>query len=660
MSHLPEKVRKIASDDEPWVSENVKTWKRRRQREYSKNKISEKYKYLNEMYNTKLAQAKKKFKRKMIDGIKHADKSQWYSKLKWISSFDQEKKELISVEEINHLTDEMQAEAIADRLSAVSNLYKPLRTEDINFPQIPNASFPQFSNNQVQRYLENIKTKKSTVLGDVPSKVIKECSQYLCIPMGDILNKSIIAGKWAKIYKRETITPIPKTFPPDNIDNLRPIANLLNFNKIQEKIIGELVIEDMEEHLDPSQYGNRRNTSIQHYLVKLIHRILSAVDNNSGDEVNAVLCSFVDWRQAYSRQCHLLGIQSFKQNGVRPSLLPLLADYLMDRELRVKWRGKLSKSRTLPGGGAMGATLGNHEFTSQTNHNSDCVPADDRFKWVDDLTVLEKINLLSIGISSYNFKHHVASDIPTNGHYIQNEHLKTQTYLEKINQWTVSQKMEINQTKTKAMFINFTDKYQCSSRLTFKGETIELVNSMKILGVTVSNDLSWHENTAILTKKVNQRMQLLRAVWSFGSNISEMVHLWKLYCLSILEQSCVVWGSTLTQEDKENLERTQKSFAKLVLQEKYNDYPSALDMLGLETLENRRDMLMTRFAENSIKNNKLNKLFKLRTKEHDMELRAEERYQVTKARTERLNKSSIPYMQRLLNQNHKEEQQKKD
>ena len=69
---------------------------------------------------------------------------------------------------------------------------------------------------------------------------------------------------------------------------------------------------------------------------------------------------------------------------------------------------------------------------------------------------------------------------------------------------------------------------------------------------------------------------------------------------------------------------------------------------------------MTRFAENSIKNNKLNKLFKLRTKEHDMELRTEEKYQVTKARTERLNKSSIPYMQRLLNRNHKEEQTKKD
>ena len=79
-------------------------------------------------------------------------------------------------------------------------------------------------------------------------------------------------------------------------------------------------------------------------------------------------------------------------------------------------------------------------------------------------------------------------------------------------------------------------------------------------------------------------MQLLRAVWSFGSNISEMVHLWKLYCLSVLEQSCVVWGTSITQQNREDLERTQKCFAKLVLQEKYSDYESALIQLNLETL----------------------------------------------------------------------------
>ena len=115
----------------------------------------------------------------------------------------------------------------------------------------------------------------------------------------------------------------------------------------------------MKDTLDPSQYGNQQNLSIQHYLVRLLHRVVSSVDRNSKGEVNAVLCIFVDWKQGYSRQCHTLGIQSFLKNGVRPSLIPILISYFEDREMCVKWHGQLSQPRKLPWGGAMGASLGN-------------------------------------------------------------------------------------------------------------------------------------------------------------------------------------------------------------------------------------------------------------------------------------------------------------
>ena len=52
----------------------------------------------------------------------------------------------------------------------------------------------------------------------------------------------------------------------------------------------------------------------------------------------------------------------------------------------------------------MGASLGNWEFLSQTNDNADCIPQDDRFKFVDDLSTLEIINLITIGLSSFNTK----------------------------------------------------------------------------------------------------------------------------------------------------------------------------------------------------------------------------------------------------------------
>ena len=66
--------------------------------------------------------------------------------------------------------------------------------------------------------------------------------------------------------------------------------------------------------------------------------------------------------------------------------------------------GEISQPRKLPGGGAMGATLANQEFSPQTNNIAGCVPQEERFKWVDDLTILEKINLINIGMISHNFK----------------------------------------------------------------------------------------------------------------------------------------------------------------------------------------------------------------------------------------------------------------
>ena len=75
--------------------------------------------------------------------------------------------------------------------------------------------------------------------------------------------------------------------------------------------------------------------------------------------------------------------------------------------MTVKWHGVQSVPRKIKGGGPQGATLGILEYMSQSNNSSDCVDSGDRFKFVDDLTILEIVNLLTIGLSSYNIKNHV-------------------------------------------------------------------------------------------------------------------------------------------------------------------------------------------------------------------------------------------------------------
>ena len=77
--------------------------------------------------------------------------------------------------------------------------------------------------------------------------------------------------------------------------------------------------------------------------------------------------------------------------------------------------------------------------------------------------------------------------------------------------------------------------------------------------------------------------------------------LWKIYCVSVLEQSCVEWGSSLTQENIEDLKRTQKTFAKLVLRDKYVNYELALQRLNLETQAERRKKIGLGFVKVALK-----------------------------------------------------------
>ena len=54
--------------------------------------------------------------------------------------------------------------------------------------------------------------------------------------------------------------------------------------------------------------------------------------------------------------------------------------------------------------------------------------------------MLEIVNLLTIGISSFNSKLQVPADIAEHNQYIDKQNLQTQQYLTNINQWTKEKK----------------------------------------------------------------------------------------------------------------------------------------------------------------------------------------------------------------------------
>ena len=122
-----------------------------------------------------------------------------------------------------------------------------------------------------------------------------------------------------------------------------------------------------------------------------------------------------------------------------------------------------------------------------------------------------------------------------------------------------------------------------------------------------------------------------------------------IYIRSILEQSVVVWHSSLTSKNRRDLERVQKVAVKVILGNNYTSYKNGLDKLNIQTLSERREQICFRFAKKSLKNDKARSMFQKSKTEHCMKKRKTQKYKIRLAKTKRFKKSAIPYMVKLLN-----------
>ena len=145
-------------------------------------------------------------------------------------------------------------------------------------------------------------------------------------------------------------------------------------------------------------------------------------------------------------------------------------------------------------------------------------------------------------------------------------------------------------------------------------------------------------------------MLLLRKSAEFTKSVLDLKTIYLSYVRNLVEQSSVLWGSTLTEENKQDLERVQKNACRIILGNKYTHYEESLKIIGLETLEERRVNLALRFAKNCVNNKKTRNLFPLRKKIHKFKTRKEEKFKIFKSKKKRLQTSTIPFLRKLLNE----------
>ena len=391
-------------------------------------------------------------------------------------------------------------------------------------------------------------------------------------------------------------------------------------------------------------------------IVCLVNRVLQLLDTHR--DQSAVIAATIDWAAAFDRQDPTLAIKSFIEIGVRPALIPILISYIDDRKMQVRFNGELSDILSLIGGGPQGTLIGQIMYLVQTNSNADCVDKTDRFKYIDDLSILQIVCLAGL-VKQYNFHEHVASDVGINQVFLPPQTFETQEQLNTISRWTKDNLMKLNETKSNYLIFTRT-RTDFMTRLTLNNQKLDQVNVTKLLGVWISEDLSWSKNTKEITKKCFSRLSLLTKLKYVGVSTEDLLDIYVLFIRSCAEYCCVAFHSSLTLEQSYSIETIQKVCLRVILGESYIDYSAAFEMTGLKTMYQRREDRCLSFSLKCLKHPVHKNLFPINPTLHGNPdyLRQREPFAVNFAHTDTYQISALPYCQRFLDSHFSEKMTK--
>ena len=218
--------------------------------------------------------------------------------------------------------------------------------------------------------------------------------------------------------------------------------------------------------------------------------------------------------------------------------------------------------------------------------------------------------------------------------------------------------MKINKSKWKVVIFTPHRKYAYMPRLTLSGEggeNLDVVESVKLLGVKLRSDMRWSDNTDYICKKGYSRLWILRRLKGLGATKEELLDVYQKQVRSILELAVPVWQSGITKQERNQIERVQECALSIILGDQYFHYKQALELLDCENLEVRRLKICENFVKKAVKNPKFKHWFRKYGDTASKIRKRKVKNQKYNAslhipyRTDRYRDSPLPFMTEILN-----------
>ena len=351
--------------------------------------------------------------------------------------------------------------------------------------------------------------------------------------------------------------------------------------------------------IDAKQFGGMDGTGTTGALVEMLHKWCEATDE-PGTTVR--VCSWIN---------HETLIDKLVAMNL-PAHIVRWMDFLLDSEQTVKIGESVSQPG-YPNGGVPQGTLS--EPKNVLVYINDIRTPCSIYEYVDDSTVFEICNPTSVSV--------------------------LQQPAASIANWSIDNGMRINTMKTKAIIIRFCRDPVFLPYSNIDGAAIERVSQVKVLGVTLSSDLSWNAHVDGIVSKARKRVFLVYQLKRADIGKCDLVRIYIQVIRPVVEYACPAWHTHLPKYFSDNIELIQKRCMKTIFPG--CSYDDILEMTNLPTLHDRRTSLcITYFNKMSRSNHKLNALLPGR-RTVPYALRPSNGLPVPSAKTNRYKNSFIPW-----------------
>ena len=444
--------------------------------------------------------------------------------------FDQHNQVCVQAEEIANILQQQFTSVFSD--PSKTNIPSATKFQTPEIPHLFTDDMLHFSPNDISMAINEIDSYAASGPDEIPAILLKNCKHTMAIPIHLMWQESLSSGAVPTFYKTSHVSPVYKKGSRALAENYRPISLTSHITKIYERVLRKQIVDYLElnELLCDKQHGFRSGKSCLTQLLHHIEDVIEALTN--GADADAI---YLHYAKAFDKVDHNLLIKKMHILGIHPKIILWIENFLSNRTQKVVVDGYVSIIALIISGVPQGTVLGPKCFLIFINDIYLCIKHSTTRCFADDTRLLKAIICNEADVTTL------------------------QSDLDSVIKWSVTNNMTLHEDKfefichrsTKSnMLCELPTVCQFFQYTTSNGSTLHPVKTVRDLGITVSEDLSWAPHINI---KCDKAQQMLAWVFSvFHTRRTEvMLTLFKSLVRSILEYCSPLWNPLKVAEIQE-------------------------------------------------------------------------------------------------------------